>query len=362
MTNKYLALVCIFAYILFLNIENSIGFSCRINNANVDWWVAKSHDSFVERTGHFFTASSISSDEWSRNMDVNLYNLDASNPVFNTVDQVTNGFQYSVNDLLIFYNDQANRTWSAGKVYGVPKEDSGDEGHSKGVVLYDGILHQGFLLMHSAPGFPFPEAEEFLYPRSAAAYGQLFFCLSINEEQLRMIGELMRMANIYAYEHHFGDSLRTKFRDLFYAVYGEFDLNFVKDIFLAVAENLQSELYVQSFLTESSASFKSVEQAGCKNSDQDPFIVKNIYNATFTASDHTAHKQRTSTDHAKYAITKLPSDNWFCASDINRTKPQLERGGLVICVQDDNLHALFQKSVMVITDCAAVRQANIKHP
>ena len=53
-------------------------------------------------------------------------------------------------------------------------------------------------------------------------------------------------------------------------------------------------------------------------------------------------------EHSKWAITK--TKNIFCFSDLNHTESQKERGGQIVCFQNDKLHNIMKEAIVSVEE------------
>ena len=100
-------------------------------------------------------------------------------------------------NLVVLYNDQ-------------PPNSNGLEsrGHSKGVLVSDG--EKGFWIIHSIPHFP-PSLEAsniYDYPKTGRIYGQSFLCISLNDDQIDIVGKQLTYNEVQVYSSQVPDSFK----------------------------------------------------------------------------------------------------------------------------------------------------------
>lgn len=83
-----------------------------------------------------------------------------------------------------------------------------NKGHTKGVVFAD--EKSGFWLIHSVPHFPLLTSN-YIYPRTAAEYGQSFLCITLDTSNLNAVGTQLQYNQPEIYSQYIPQALKTKF-------------------------------------------------------------------------------------------------------------------------------------------------------
>lgn len=149
------------------------GIGCRDENNNlVQWFYGYKLPSGLKY--FYIIPNDGESDDWiesSRNLD------DSTSLPGRTISQLYQEQKNNTTIVALMYNDEApNGTTDA------------TDGHTKGVV--GGSVDGGFWLIHSVPHFP-PTLEEgrYGYPKTGEKYGQSFLCITLNGNNLDLVGK-----------------------------------------------------------------------------------------------------------------------------------------------------------------------------
>ena len=124
--------------------------------------------------------------------------------VANTLDSIYGGYKSSssYNSTSSSYaygmwNDQPDNQHSADQIYA----------HSKGIFQTDD--RQGFYLIHSMPSFPAPRKDG--YQRLPdQTYGQSFLCLTVNINQIDMLGQDLKTMHVFPFDFDIPKGLAGK--------------------------------------------------------------------------------------------------------------------------------------------------------
>lgn len=81
-----------------------------------------------------------------------------------------------------------------------------NKGHTKGVVLADS--KSGFWLIHSVPNFPLT-SKNYIYPRTAAEYGQSFLCISLDISNINAVGIQLQYNQPEIYAQNIPSALKS---------------------------------------------------------------------------------------------------------------------------------------------------------
>lgn len=146
------------------------------------------------------------------------------NPLYNDVSSVITFETNSQNNHIHFNQNESEKC--AWVVYNddPPNEQFNPKyGHTKGVVVAN--EKQGFWLIHSVPKFPPPPNTgqkvskrlkntiisdgKYDYPISGTRYGQSFLCISLNSDQLDIVGKQLMYNQIIVYKKNFPENLTS---------------------------------------------------------------------------------------------------------------------------------------------------------
>ncbi|XP_047442300.1 deoxyribonuclease-2-beta [Mugil cephalus] len=272
--------------------------------------------------------------------------------IWNTLNQLYAGKTYQSNSSVYgLYND------------GPPVLDYiHGYGHTKGVLLFD--RSQGFWLSHSIPHFPsFPE-RGYLYPSSGKVNGQTALCVTYPYKQFLRVAQQL----VYLYPRFYNCSVPAAFlADLpqlaqlcegskpqlasnkrveqLFSVRGEKFVSFVKsehfvdDIYTGwVAQALGADLLVQSWQTQGEDL-----PSNCSLPKHTMNIRKvKLPTLLLFESYH---------DHSKWCVSRLYEDQVTCLGDLNREKPQMWRGGGLLCSRNPLIYKAFRQAVDFYIGC-----------
>lgn len=108
---------------------------------------------------------------------------------------------YSKKPFYILYNDQPPRS-----------KGNKNKGHNKGVIIAgDG---GGMWLVHSVPQFPDLKQASYSFPRTGSVYGQSFLCISMNLDNLNIVGRQLQYNEAEIYDKNILSNLTTKIPEL----------------------------------------------------------------------------------------------------------------------------------------------------
>ncbi|KAK2835452.1 hypothetical protein Q5P01_015936 [Channa striata] len=341
--------LCLQNVILFLCcIVCSTDISCR-NEAGepVDWFIMYKLPKYKigevsSGVEYMYLDSSVGSWQMSKFM-VNT----SQGAIANTLNQLYKGKVYTSNSsVYALYND-APPVLDYIQGYG----------HTKGVLLFD--QSQGFWLSHSIPHFPsFPE-RGYVYPSSGKVNGQTALCMTYKYEQFLRIAKQL----VYIYPRFYNCSVPAPFlvdlpqlaqlcegskpqltadrkAEELFSIQGDKFVSFVKsehfvdDIYTGwVAQVLQADLLVESWQTQGHDL-----PSNCSLPKHTMNIKRiRLPGSVLFQSHH---------DHSKWCVSRAYEDQVTCIGDLNRERPQLWRGGGLVC----SFHPLIYKAFRQVVD------------
>uniref|UniRef100_A0A0K8RER2 Putative endonuclease n=1 Tax=Ixodes ricinus TaxID=34613 RepID=A0A0K8RER2_IXORI len=243
-----------------------------------------------------------------------------------------------------------------------PKEHHGKEyAHSKGILMADDT--SGMWLVHSTPQFPVDvHMGEFNMTRTARKNGQYFMCLTVPAGEVDAIAELLLIQSVIVNHKYGPDSLVKKYPHLralikekpilptsdvkIAAIKGIKGTKFTaiakpprwkKDVYThVVTEEAKSDIWVQSWRRPMFGWLYPV--CDRKYSVKDVEWLRFYFNKT----SHLEYSYLN--DHTKFAVAVNTS--LFCFSSLNRGSTQFQRGGELLCRNNESVAGLFRKELV----------------
>lgn len=237
-------------------------------------------------------------------------------------------------------------------------------GHSKGVLAY--TKHGGFLMSHSIPQYPpNPNDKPYQYPLSEKKYAQMAICVTSNRYSRIVVDEIEALLDltinfkphIYASHIQLNDwpiKIRDKFESLVYPkdkklqnspiidnkYYGQ---NFIKIHSFGQSNNIDSSEHLAEHYKApifSKSRLSNTLPSSCNN----PLTIENVKVIHLLKSNPMEHWNKTS-DHTNWIVSKKFEKNLMCVGDLYRDKAIMSRGGMFICIQDNNLYTAYLNTV-----------------
>lgn len=249
-------------------------------------------------------------------------------------------------------------------------------GHSKGVLAYG--EKGGFLLSHSIPRYP-PNPDitsHYEYPESGKRFAQMAVCVSSTKQnasdafrnEIKSLLDLMVhfKPKVYASNvlHYWPPEIRYKFNKVIYPEKAQLDelfignisygQNFVhihsfgqsnnakcKDIFNVISEHYQAPMVAQSDAQTWLDRYNPLPSI-C----QSKFTVENIKLVkiwTYYGIEWIEWSRIK--DHSKWIASKVMEKPIICVGDLNRARTTMKRGGMFICLEDEELFKSFSDKV-----------------
>ncbi|XP_055299115.1 deoxyribonuclease-2-alpha [Sitodiplosis mosellana] len=336
---------------------NDYDITCKDEKGqNVDWFylykLPGRFDASIQKKGclyFFITPNSVSSQwtlsEFSLENEKSMAGQTLAQAYF-SADQVKE------DRVLIAYNDEPPNAKGNSK-----------NGHLKGVVVAD--KRSGFWLVHSVPLYPniTSDASDYHYPSTGLIYGQSFLCLSLNANQIDVVGKQLIYNEPQVYESKLPQSLVEAFPNIQRLIEGkriingpywnEVDLTTLNgEVFKAfaksskfskelyedwIAPSLNTNLYVETW-RKGSGNFPS----NCTKATR----VWNVSKVKFNQSIFFP----TTDDHSKWGVSDDKSD-WVCVGDINRAAMQTRRGGGSVCHNSKSISLSYRALIADFEPC-----------
>ena len=234
---------------------------------------------------------------------------------------------------------------------------SSSKAHAKGSLVYDSI--SGAFLLHSLPRFPTRTADNEVLeelPSNGGSYGQTFLCISINKETAEIIAKLLNCVNVsinksvdkdrvnpeqtpnYWVNKLIGNRLDSscaiehtiKIESLSgeeFTFYGKNYKNKIIPYDTTMREAYSDHFYVRTWSRPSLAP-----------AQYDTYDLVNVIKVKYDSYEYDVNKE-----HSKWGITH--KKNIVCFSDLNHTESQKERGGHIVCFENEILHDIMKSAI-----------------
>ena len=236
---------------------------------------------------------------------------------------------------------------------------SSSKAHAKGSLVYDSSF--GAFLLHSLPRFPTrTSANEVLneLPSNGGSYGQTFLCISVTKATAEAIAKLLNCVNVSINKSVDKDRVNSspnqwinnlinnkmdstcsiqhneKIRSKGGVTFTFFGKNYKNKIIpydTTMRQTYNDNFYVRTWSRPSLAP----SQYGTYN-------LVNVLDVKYGSFSYDVNKE-----HSKWAIAN--SKNIVCFGDLNHTESQKDRGGNIVCFENQKLHSIM-KGAIVSTD------------
>jgi len=274
--------------------------------------------------------------------------LDFTN--LNSLSEITN---------YIFWNDDRS---TEGKI----DKAAESKGHSKGGLIYNKT--SGKYIMHSLPRFPRRTDENEVIkdlPDNAGIYGQHFLCISLHtNEILKLLDHLIIINPSIVYSHGDKDRVGLKTQVIEQLLSGKADRSRASSGSIKLKSNLGREFDIftkgngspdlpyDSIIPNEYGSSIFVE-TWSKPEMLDiicdtKYKVKNVLSLKFGKYEYTRDNE-----HSKWAV--LDKKSVSCYSDLNRIASQKRRGGMAICINDENLANIMRAGIKDYEECKSIK-------
>ena len=336
-------------FILFFQIYSTDKVCRNPKGAEVDWYVI------------FFMPTSASSDGqihyayFDNTLNTLNYYLyeESSFPPTKITSYVTSSSTSDFN--YFFWNDDLTVK------DGDSKSASSTRAHAKGSLVYD--KSNGAFLLHSLPRFPTrTSTNEILteLPSNAGVYGQHFLCITVTKDTSEKIAELLNYINVSNNASVKKDNVNSSANQWITAlINNKFDSSYPKELQTTIKSkagvdfNVISKNYLNTvtpYDTTVRSIYKddfyvrtwtkpSLAPAICEE-----YSIFNVENVQFGSYGYAKGKE-----HSKWAISVFKYIN--CFGDLNHCESQANRGGNIVCFQNEKLHNIMKDAVNGIDTC-----------
>ena len=254
-----------------------------------------------------------------------------------------------------FWND--DRTTKDGDSDSAPSSRA----HAKGSLVYD--KNNGAFLLHSLPRFPTrTSANEILteLPSNAGVYGQHFFCMTVSKSTSEKIAEILNYINVMInasvsadrvnssankwitlliankYDSSYPQELQTTITSkggVYFDIISKSYTNKITPYDTTLRTIYNDDFYVRTWV------LPSLAPAICED-----YSIYNVLNVQFGQYGYNKGKE-----HSKWAISVFKYIN--CFADLNHCPSQANRGGNIICFENEILHNIMLGAVVNVDTC-----------
>ena len=246
---------------------------------------------------------------------------------------------------------------------GSSKSASSERAHAKGSLVYD--KNNGVFLLHSLPRFPTRTSDNEILtelPSNAGVYGQHFLCITVSKTTAEKIAELLNYINISnnasvkkdnvnssankwitalinnKYDSSYPKELQTTIKSK-----NGVDFNFISKSYLnqiTPYDTTVRSIYLDDFYVRTWTK-PSLAPAICQE-----YSLFNVENVQFGEYGYAKGKE-----HSKWAISVFKYIT--CFGDLNHCESQANRGGNIVCFENEKLHNIMKNAVNGIDSCPA---------
>ena len=239
---------------------------------------------------------------------------------------------------------------------GSSSQAASSKAHAKGSLVYNSI--SGAFLLHSLPRFPTRTSENIVLeelPSNAGLYGQTFLCISVNKETAETIAELINCVNVCVNKAVDSDRVNTtpnkwveklisnsmdrsceightniikSLGGVEFTFYGKNYKNKIIPYDTTMREAYQDHFYVRTWSRPSLAP-----------AQYDTYNLVNVLEVKYDSYEYQVTKE-----HSKWGITY--KKNIICFADLNHTESQKERGGHIVCFENEKLHNIMKEAII----------------
>ena len=342
----------IFAFILFILFFQiySTDKVCRNpKGAEVDWYVIFFMPTTASSDGQIHYAYF---DNTLNTLNYYLYE-ESSFPPTKITSYVTSSSTSDFN--YFFWNDDLTVK------DGESKSASSTRAHAKGSLVYD--KSNGAFLLHSLPRFPTrTSTNEILteLPSNAGVYGQHFLCITVTKDTSEKIAELLNYINVSNNASVKKDNVNSSANKWITAlINNKFDSSYPKELQTTIKSKAGVDF---NFISKNYLNTVTPYDTTVRSIYKDDFYVRtwtkpslapaiceeysifNVENVQFGSYGYAKGKE-----HSKWAISVFKYIN--CFGDLNHCESQANRGGNIVCFQNEKLHNIMKDAVNGIDTC-----------
>ena len=240
--------------------------------------------------------------------------------------------------------------------------------HAKGSLVYDSV--SGAFLLHSLPRFPTrTSANEVLeeLPSNGGSYGQTFLCISVSKAYAESIAKMLNCVNVMINKSVSSDrvnsSPNTWVQNL---INNKMDSSCVMEHqtkiksksgveFTFFGKNYKNKIIPYDTTLRSAYSdhfyVRTWSRPSLAPSQYGTYNLINVLDVKFSSYTYGVNKE-----HSKWAVAK--DKNIVCFGDLNHTESQKERGGNIVCFQNQKLHNIMINAIASTEGTTLLRSSN----
>ena len=237
---------------------------------------------------------------------------------------------------------------------------SSTKAHAKGSLVYD--EDNGVFLLHSLPRFPTRSLENEVLtelPSNGGSYGQTFFCISVDKKNAEQIAKLLNCVNVCINNSVDSDRVNTSPNTWINAlISNKMDSSCsiqhtvrIKskegEVFIFHGKNYRNKIIPYDTTLrveyEDDIFVRTWSRPYLAPSLNDTYSLINVIDVKFGE-----YKYYVTKEHSKWAITK--DKNIVCFSDLNHTESQKDRGGHIVCFENEKLHSIMKKAIITVDE------------
>ena len=233
---------------------------------------------------------------------------------------------------------------------------SSSKAHAKGSLVYDKLT--GAFLLHSLPRFPTRTSANVVLeelPSNGGSYGQTFLCISVNKATAESIAKMLSCINASINKSVSSDRVNsspntwvqnlinnkmgsscandhaTKIRSRAGVEFTFYGKNYKKKIIpydTTMRQSYSDHFYVRTW-----------SRPALAPSIYDTYNLINVLNVKYGSYGYDVNKE-----HSKWAIAKDKSV--VCFADLNHTESQKDRGGHIVCFNNQKLHDIMKNAIV----------------
>lgn len=244
---------------------------------------------------------------------------------------------------------------------GSSKSASSERAHAKGSLVYD--KNNGAFLLHSLPRFPTrTSTNEILteLPSNAGSYGQHFLCITTSKTTAEKIAELLNYINVSNNASVKQDNVNSSANKWITAlINNKYDTTYPKELQTSIKSKGGVDF---TFISKSYTNKITPYDTTVRSIYKDDFYVRtwirptlapaiceeyslfNVENVQFGEYGYAKGKE-----HSKWAISVFKYIN--CFGDLNHCESQANRGGNIVCFENEKLHNIMKGAVNGIDTC-----------
>ena len=244
---------------------------------------------------------------------------------------------------------------------GESKSAPSTRSHAKGSLVYD--KNNGAFLLHSLPRFPTRTSTNQILtelPSNAGVYGQHFFCITVSKDTSEKIAELLNYINVSSNASVKQDNVNSSANKWITAlIANKFDTSYPKELQTSIKSKAGVDFDI---ISKNYLKVVTPYDTTVRSIYKDDFYVRtwtkpalapaiceeySIFNVENVQWGEYGYSK--GSEHSKWAISVFKYIN--CFADLNHCPSQENRGGNIVCFQNEKLHNIMINAVNGIDNC-----------